>query len=205
MYMTTPTMHTRPSASDVMPIAPFSSTPARIWPPVTRGPYPPPLIPLLNAATSPRPTTFFHEKAKVLPMVARMPMPMTSTSTPMYVLIAHLGTFTAMTTAMSVPTTLHAARTSATLSARDPRLKLTLPTSWWSTPARTPVRNSESSTEGTICAGSYPIRSSRGVRVVPYPIPSVESTYSQARASRAMVQRIWIDMFSPFLCMLQYS
>ena len=54
----TPTKHVKPSASEVMPMVLFSLTPEIIWPPVTMGPYPPPLRPLLKEARRPKETIF---------------------------------------------------------------------------------------------------------------------------------------------------
>lgn len=52
-YVTIPTAQADASASDVIAIAFLVGMPDIICPAVTSGPYPPPLIPLLNAATVP--------------------------------------------------------------------------------------------------------------------------------------------------------
>ena len=62
-------------------------------------------------------------------------------------------------------------------------LKFTLPSRWCITPANRPLINSDINTTGTTCKGSYPMIKRTGVKVVPYPIPNVESMYSQKKAS----------------------
>ena len=54
-------IHVMPSARDVMPMAFLPSTPDNIWPLTTRGPYPPPVRPLLKDANKPNPVIFCHE------------------------------------------------------------------------------------------------------------------------------------------------
>ena len=64
--------------------------------------------------------------------------------------------------------------------------RFTLPAALWKSPAMIPVTNSLNRMAGTTISGSNPkkgMETSSGVRLVPYPIPSVESMYSARNAS----------------------
>ena len=52
-YVIIPAKQVNPSAKEVIPTALLPSIPVKICPPVTSGPYPPPLIPLLKEAIKP--------------------------------------------------------------------------------------------------------------------------------------------------------
>ena len=80
----TPTKQVNPSLKDVIPIELLVSTPDNTCPDVTTGPYPPPLIPLLNDATNPRSIIFLYEKAYVLFRVNNTSTPIDNTINPMY-------------------------------------------------------------------------------------------------------------------------
>jgi hypothetical protein len=111
-----PTEHVSPSAREVMPTALFPLIPERIWPPVTTGPYPPPLMPLLNAATEPKMKILFQENIYFLLRVIRITHPIVKTNKLMYILRAQDGSLMAIITAISDPTMLQVARESATLA-----------------------------------------------------------------------------------------
>jgi len=90
MYVSTAAMHVTPSAREVMAMAARASTPVMSWPAVTRGPYPPPLRPLLKAAIEPTKSSRTHEKSRSLFPVTSTSTPMTTTNAPMYKFSANL-------------------------------------------------------------------------------------------------------------------
>src|SRR5574344_1662166 len=89
-------MQVKPSAKEVIPIAFLLSTPDNICPPVTNGPYPPPLILLLKEANVPKKTIFLYEKRYVLFIVHSIKMPISNTKTPIYSLIQNSDSFITM-------------------------------------------------------------------------------------------------------------
>lgn len=114
-YNSRATMHENPSAKDIIPIALLASMPAKIWPEVTNGPYPPPLRPLLKAAKDPRKTSLIHENTYFLFRVIKTIPPAIANNIPMYAFRKGVGSTPEIITAIADPNILKVASMTTTL------------------------------------------------------------------------------------------